>query len=666
MFYLYKHFRLFKNVDTGNLSISRDRIPFVDRHILYYRWNIHKGRKDWWERNVRDETESDCIPKYGLVGPILIKCQIELTEPDKTVACDLQEDTQTTNATTIAETKITETTTNNVAETAANNFADTNAIPVSFNESNGSQFHDDVENAPYEDVQYSAPNPMADEVHKPGDKIIPDFGIITALKGKVDNKPPGGRLSWTTNLQELWIHNDAPCIEVSEDELGALALAMGVTLKLDDKDSLPSGPSAFGASITSSNDGNMTKLKFSFGFWHQNWYWAGSGYQTLFAKCMACGCLPFARDTTRMKFFDEFGILSEVVHAVEVTPDVLEGIKNGDHISTGDRGCSYSSKASAYLDRLPSSAICYLYDQKVQKEDGNHGLIQRNNGESVGSWVTAVTRIAFGGLVPMATKSLIEAVQFTVGKGNPVDEGDTLESLISFVMEQTKEEVGNNSLRLFGITREIDGEMNKNNNKVDLGAILRKPQPVRYIVEVLARYNTLLERFTAMMATNHPGEQSTDLLQLVFNKCEDDIRERYITAREEFKKGGGMERSEEKEPVEIEKVLEEGEKTNEEENPLKGLLRILLGEIPPPDYQKHPTIEDCALVARYIIKAWANVVKVVDWDDHAQGKTGEDKNDGGKCSDIPKGGNNKATPIEVDEVYKPIPFSKLPDVALWE
>jgi len=701
MSYLYKHFRLFKNANTGDLSISRDRIPFVDRHLLYYRWNIHKGRKEWWERNVKDESEDDSLPNE-LVGPMLIKCQLKLTKPGTDVVYNLPEAIQTTNETKITETKITETNditetkniteanditeikditeTNDIIETngitKTSDIAETNAIPVSFKESNDSQFPDDVENAPSVMLQCFAP--INDAVNRPGDKIKPDSGIIAALRGIVRSKPPGNVLAWTKNLQKVWIHNDAPCIEVSEAEIGALALAMGVTLKINDKDSLPSGPSAFGASITSSNDGSMTKLKFSFGFWHQNWYWAGSGYQTLFAKFIACGCLPFARDTTRLQYFEEYGVQTEVVHAVEITPDVFDGIRNGDHISAGERGCSYSSKASAYLDRLPSSAICYVYDQRIQTEDGYHGLIQRSNGEYVGSWVTAVTRIAFGGLVPMATKPLIKAVQFTVGRGNAIDEGDALETLISFVMEQTKQAVGNNSLRLFGINREIDDEMNKNNNKVDLCAILRKPQPLRYIVEVLVRYNTLLERLMAMMATVHPGEQPTDLLQQVFHKCQGDIYKSYNTAREEYKKKKSMERSEGKVPIEIEKLPREVEKTKEEENPLEHLRKILSGEIPPPDQSKHPTIEDCALVALYIIKAWTNVVKVVDWGDHVKDKTGDDKNsglqsdekstsevDGDEYSDIPKGGN-KAISNEADEVYKPIPFSMLPDVALWE
>jgi len=259
--------------------------------------------------------------------------------------------------------------------------------------------------------------------------------IRAALEGKFVSEDEGYRLSWTIDLQPLWIHGDAPCIEVSEDELGGLALAMGITLKLDDKDSLPSGPSAFGASLTSTSDGSMTKLKFAFGLWQQRWYWAGSGYQTMFARFMACSCLPFAREPANFKIFEEVGTTNETVHAVEVTSDVVEGIKNGDHISVGPRGCSYSSPASEYLDRLPSSPICYLYDTVIPGRDGKQGLIQRQNGQDVGWWCTAVAGIAFGGLVPMAGEHLIDAVKFTVGGGIEIEDFDALEELVSVIMK---------------------------------------------------------------------------------------------------------------------------------------------------------------------------------------------------------------------------------------
>jgi len=175
---------------------------------------------------------------------------------------------------------------------------------------------------------------------------------------------------------------------------------------------------------------------------------------------------------------------------------------------------------------------------------------------------------------------------------------------------------------------------------------------------VLARYNTLLERLTAMVLSEYPDEEEWSLPRSIFNKCRSDIRQCYSAACKKYRTSKGLEKNEGK-------LLNAVEGKRNEERPLEDLLRALSPKEeapaadeqkrPPAVQKKRPTVDDCALVARHIIKVWTSVVKVVDWSGPAQDDTGNIKS-GGIQNDI-KG---------ADDVYKPIPFAKLPDVALWE
>src|SRR5215469_10999280 len=150
MHFLYKYFGLFKNKNTGNtgvLSIARDRIPYLDRHLLYYRWNIHEPIKKWSERNIPDQTLGDIPHKIGPVGPILIKCQRHLPKV-----------TATTDTTELVE---------------------VNVIPKSFMGKNGSLIDDDMEKAAHTQIQRFARKTNASKTA--GTKIKPISQIVTQI-----------------------------------------------------------------------------------------------------------------------------------------------------------------------------------------------------------------------------------------------------------------------------------------------------------------------------------------------------------------------------------------------------------------------------------------------------------------------------------------------------
>jgi hypothetical protein len=280
----------------------------------------------------------------------------------------------------------------------------------------------------------------------------------------------------------------------------------------------------------------------------------------------------------------------------------------------------------------------YLYDSdNVNREQGHIYKSDSKGPQYVGSWARAVAGIAFGGLVPMVTKPLIDAVKFTVGGGIEQADLDTLEDLISLVLKRTKEEVGDAPLRLFGVYREIYNDMARSRDKIDFSICLSNQENILEIVEALIRYNTLLERLIAMIPRNEEAERTAieePRLTEVFSTFCTKLCECYKTACAEEKKrqGKGKEKGEDEE-----KGAENGTGTKTEDSTIKNLLARA-------QCQKwQPTHYDCAVVAWYVIKAWTCVTKIVDWSEA------------------------RSLPSKFpDFAYKPVPFASLPDVALWE
>ncbi|PMD39560.1 hypothetical protein L207DRAFT_583428 [Hyaloscypha variabilis F] len=408
---------------------------------------------------------------------------------------------------------------------------------------------------------------------------------------------------WKWDFQNLWIHNNMPCIEVSEDELGALALVMGIPLHCSERES-PCGPSAFSPCLSSTADGGCLKrLKFTYGRCRSTSPNAGSGYSILFAKYLGCSCLPFAREYVPSVLFKEAGYKLEVLHAVHVTWEVLSLIKQGNPIWTNPRGPDFTTASSKYLARLPTLAVPYLYDfgnvngEQVSTED-NAGCIYKKfkNDNSppqlVGSWTKAVARIAFGGLVPMAAKPLIDAL------------------LVDLVMQRTNKEIGSDDsgIPLFGFERQMYSDMAAGRDKMDVNISLKNGGRIMEIVHVLVRYNTLLERLMAMMAAPDEEDRQTQVYSILCRRIFKCYKSAYKKEKEGQDNGKGL--------------AENGTQPKNKGNALKR-------------------------VKNAAAESWTCIAKIVDW------------REAGDPED-------KSHQEQEGHMYKPVPFANLPDVALWE
>lgn len=194
----------------------------------------------------------------------------------------------------------------------------------------------------------------------------------------------------------LWILDAKPCIEISREELAGLALAMGIPLTKHEDGSI-SGAGPFGAFLFLSRHLNNWLLRLT----HQNRQPThdaskGSGYSTLFAKHMASASLPLNVSDGEIRSILVDGSVVAAVAKYDVHEFVLF---QGTLSIPGVLTCM----PTAYKHKV------YTCDP-WQVSQGNSSKKSLPSS----SWFDAVAGIAFGGLVPQASKALVEAVLFTV------------------------------------------------------------------------------------------------------------------------------------------------------------------------------------------------------------------------------------------------------------
>lgn len=354
------------------------------------------------------------------------------------------------------------------------------------------------------------------------------FGPIL-IDSHIDFKMRQHEEPWSDSFQSLRIHGGRPCIEVSEEEIAALALALGMELrsgKKRDGNFLPHGIGAFGTIMSSEKDDCLAKLKLTYHRRSMTEVKAGSGYSILFAKHMAYGCLPFAFD----------GVGNEV-QTIAITKDVLECLKTGGkaiydfHASPGIQP---GIPSTTQLGRLPHSATINYYHYTAAKPDirelssegpyGNpsndtihdipmHTFIDWKSAaeryKCVGFWCEAVARIAFGGLVPLATEPLIKAVESTVGKHQMTECAyEHLQALMNTIIGYWKKKVGI-EVPLFGEDQNTLRQWEVINRPVDFRRRARKELVrTREIVGELSKYTTLLESLMALIREENIGKDN--------------------------------------------------------------------------------------------------------------------------------------------------------------
>ncbi|GFG16039.1 hypothetical protein IFM5058_07757 [Aspergillus udagawae] len=428
-------------------------------------------------------------------------------------------------------------------------------------------------------------------------------------------------------------------------------------MPLSSSDWSPKGIGPFGLALSSEKAGCITTMRIVYGRRDLHYTNAmGSGYSTLFAKHIACNCLPFAECSQQAS-----------VETIPITRAFLHKIKSGSAIADLPIGDAVSNAATRYLTNLPSSEGNNYYKGFCPPQVlSQPGTIYNRGRQPISTWADAVAGIAFGGLVPLAGTQLIQAVRFTVGGGEGLERGnELLERIINVVDEQTAQWLP--GLHLFGRQQDDFGSLYRSTLLIEF-YLNETDYDVRNVVWRLDRYSTLIERLTAA----YQGEEIDDAatrskevyertcyeIQLYFNQAlgrhnKQRPGPRELSPRERstqynlnsFFQGGGRDGHETNTgdraspPSEIGPVDQsEGSSVD---NDLQGVLNLLSQDRP----DRPLTAAHVAKVARCVIMMWTYIVGVMIWE-----KEDEEDAHGDALS---------------PSRYKPVPFGDLPDVSAW-
>jgi hypothetical protein len=246
------------------------------------------------------------------------------------------------------------------------------------------------------------------------------------LKGSVTAEEKSAELHHRGlgNTRPTWILDRKPCIETTREELIALALIMGSSIKIHSYTESLNGVGAFGLSLYAIPDRGSWTLGLTQGSRIPRQVpTMGSGYTTLMAKHLACGSVPFAQNSGWIK-------------SIYVKKPVLDAILEGRNIKDIS---AYGGPTLELLRMLPGEKEVDAYygvagDGEKPKDPGV-GLVLReykdhpSGWQEVGDWPRAVAGIAFGGLVPQVYPNVAKAVQFTTWGRRDGGNGKVIEEL---------------------------------------------------------------------------------------------------------------------------------------------------------------------------------------------------------------------------------------------
>ncbi|KAK4443414.1 hypothetical protein QBC34DRAFT_211136 [Podospora aff. communis PSN243] len=476
----------------------------------------------------------------------------------------------------------------------------------------------------------------------------------------------------TTNISN---HEGSPAVRVSEEELAALSFMLGIEIKSGDEQFLPGGRGGFGTCLTSNKFKGKSVLRLIQHVDHPQFSNArgGSRYSILFAKHLACGCIPFER------WHDH------EVQTLVVTEKVQDIIQEGGSI------CDTVDKTKTSDFRWTNPEIQYLSHMPAFGNGGNFyhmnrshpgfkpslpGTIWANCTQterhfSITTWPEVIARLAFGGLVPMATRPLAEAVRFSVG-GASHSSGDmeALEKLMRRVQEVIHDEP-DCWIPMFGERFKEQCRKKRKDVNVDFTSQAAGvfDQEMSDIVRHFGQYTTLLEALLARTDEVPPGgaggnandtdsfttatsgsvdrqqgataeeenilEHERRIREKVYKACVNQIKETYKTAVEwEGRKKAGTANA----PFLLSTTTSLGTShknlAGREEGDIIQTVELSRWRL---------SMEQCATVARCLIQAWTSFVRIVDWNDNDPAGR-----DGSRPS------------------YHPVSLAELPDVAAWE
>jgi hypothetical protein len=517
---------------------------------------------------------------------------------------------------------------------------------------------------------------------------------------------------------KLWIHDDKPCVQVFSEEMAALTFILGITYFEHRKAktgaesyeaSNASSVGAFGTILTNRQVNHYNMMRLTHSRWgHQSHLGGGSGYSMIFAKHMACGCLPFAQSVTKYHSLN-------IVHTVVVTKTTLESLRKDAVIlyeQLPNSTLEIPESVWKYLRSLPSMAIpdlYYPYSRTHQDSDisafldgtgkretnikeidiESFAIYSKYDSDShqspkakpeklsriVYTWPKAVAGIAFGGLVPMATTHLVDAVAFAVGEGHghrrmPAKDlrskgfqkspiGKELKKFVDLILAvqaHANHRVGVNYVPIFGEEEKGISWMMTDLGEIDLDSYLfDKSRTTMDATWTLDQLTTVLEYLIALSDLNSDEERTKladrkgpDLkmskeewkVHRAFEECANKVKgsldsmlKKYGTKGKRPMTDGAKELLHTEGPrdtklTEIEKILED-------------VIHKL-----EPKAEGHPSSEgkrqlspkNCGDVAWCIIKAWTVLVKKISWHDD----------------------------VKATDEYRPPKLEELPLVSAWE
>lgn len=415
---------------------------------------------------------------------------------------------------------------------------------------------------------------------------IRPLDYVDGGKWRDPNRLQGDNCIWEMDMQPVWVYEGRPCIKVSKEELAALALSLGVVFNQNPDRTDVHGLGAFGISLDGKHGGSVFTLNMAkSGPARSRDPTMGSGYSTLFAKHMACGFLPFAR---------KVGWIS----TIRVNSNILEALLKGDDIADPPARPKDSSSL-IYLRQLPKEKPSDVFDSvHTRSHDSlrDFGRILSSSLRPLSdddrwTWAGAVSGIAFGGLVPLTTRNVAEAVRFTAQGADEVGSRDEetylpeqLERMINWVHSNAP------SLHLFGreaIPARIDGAAG-----VDHISNLPAMFTVATVATIFSRYTVMLERLIALAARH---DQRHDSVDGVFRRLHRRLRVTHDIAV--------LQRNPERRPQHWTepKARHLGESCRDLTMEWKNTKRSI-------------TLDDCATVGRMIIVSWTYLVNLVSWE----------------------------------------------------
>ena len=421
----------------------------------------------------------------------------------------------------------------------------------------------------------------------------------THLSDATRRPPDADMRRGLSRLTSLWIVRGKACIGVTREELAALSIIMGVTFPRLGQSLYLSGVGSFGLSLDISHADTSWSISVAQGSrLIRHAASMGNGYTTLMAKHLACGSVPFAQNDS--------WILS-----VYVTADVCETLKTGGGVV--DKR-AFGGDSLEFLRRLPGEKLIDAFYGTVPADGINPpGRILYAGGvKEAGSWPRAVAGIAFGGLVPQASPSIVAAVKFTVAGSNLEGCIEKLEELVDQLHESA----------LLGPDKDegLFGENVRRRYNAKGHAYVNYTFPSEHsnppdAAAIFARYSNLLERMVAQAVggPKAPTKAAIPSASIIPSSATS------VTEKDVFEAA----------ELEIQKVYEAGvavqlgtsTNTNDRDLANKDLgaaLEEVIGRLKDTNNcrstngQPVISVSDCAEIIRCVLAAWAFTVPLIE------------------------------------------------------